>query len=203
MIHAAASHRQPINAEFGETRMAQKSVVRPVRSAVWARCWASITRPIFFGMHLPSILSEPVYDDLSRVSGLTIMRGDQSNVRRDLHAFAWNSSPRPIWHHQCENQWSAYVRLMIILVGALLFSLLVPECQGQGNKEPSKDEQPPIAGISIAQELGTLEKIGAANEILQFSQEEGTLSSNIPLNYQEANTIRNQIGQAIRNYGGH
>lgn len=203
MIHAAASHRQPINAEFGETRMAQKSVVRPVRSAVWARCWASITRPIFFDVHLPSILSEPVYDDLSRVSGLTIMRGDQSNVRRDLHAFAWNSSPRPIWHHQCENQWSAYVRLMIILMGALLFSLLVPECQGQGNKEPSKDEQPPIAGVSIAQELGTLEKIGAANEILQFSQEEGTLSSNIPLNYQEANTIRNQIGQAIRNYGGH
>lgn len=62
----------------------------------------------------------------------------------------------------------------------------------------------PLAQVSIAQKEEVLEKIGAANDsMITISREEGILKSGIPLHYQEANNIRNQIGQAIQGYGGH
>lgn len=80
-----------------------------------------------------------------------------------------------------------------------------PTANATRQDDPNKtDALPPIPGISIAQAVEILEKVGAANEgLIQLAFEEGVLRTNIPADYQTANNIRNQIGQAIRNYGGH
>jgi hypothetical protein len=75
-----------------------------------------------------------------------------------------------------------------------------------GNPQDKPDEKTiaPLPEISIAQRDEVLEKVGAANEsMITIAREEGILTSGIPQHFQEANNIRNQIGQAIRGYGGH
>lgn len=110
----------------------------------------------------------------------------------------------------------AKVRLhwLVSCIGALLswgigvqipcsFARLPPGINRPQNE--AKDQKIlPLPRISIAQKDEVLEKIGAANDsLITITREEGVLQSGIPLHYQEANNIRNQIGQAIRGYGGH
>ncbi|MBL8890544.1 MAG: hypothetical protein JNL67_11250 [Planctomycetaceae bacterium] len=74
-----------------------------------------------------------------------------------------------------------------------------------GCQDEQKDKKvAPLPQVSVAQKEDVLEKIGLANEsLIAISREDGVLQSGIPHHYQEANNIRNQIGQAVRGYGGH
>jgi len=121
---------------------------------------------------------------------------------------------KPISGHRCQ-------RSMCLLaagwVPLCLWSLLdsnagwarvawskTPSANAARQDDKKADALPPIPGVSIAQAEEVLEKVGAANdELIQLAFEEGVLRTNIPADYQTANNIRNQIGQAIRNYGGH
>lgn len=87
----------------------------------------------------------------------------------------------------------------------LLLFLQVSTGYAWGPQEEQKEKKlAPLPQVSIAQKEEVFEKIGLANEsLIAISREDGVLQSGIPLHYQEANNIRNQIGQAIRGYGGH
>jgi hypothetical protein len=88
--------------------------------------------------------------------------------------------------------------------GGVVWSKATAVAAARQDDQKKTDALPPIPGISIAQAVEILEKVGAANEgLIQLAYEEGVLRTNIPADYQTANNIRNQIGQAIRNYGGH
>jgi len=81
---------------------------------------------------------------------------------------------------------------------------LRPAIQLQQAQADGESPSQPLPNISVAQSHDVLEKIGQANDsLIKLAQADGRLQTNIPENYQEANNIRNLIGQAIRNYGGH
>ena len=93
-----------------------------------------------------------------------------------------------------------WLRVFVLVVVGTTTGLPAAMPQQEAQDQPLA----PLPNISIAQNNDVLEKIGAANvSLLTIAREDGILKSGIPLHYQEANNVRNQIGQAIRGYGGH
>ncbi|MBL8855127.1 MAG: hypothetical protein JNK57_14265 [Planctomycetaceae bacterium] len=89
------------------------------------------------------------------------------------------------------------VVVLLVLIG-------VPCRLAVSQDAQEKSSVAPLPHVSIAQAEEIFEKIGQANDsMITISREDGVLKSGIPLQYQEANNIRNQIGQAIQGYGGH
>ncbi len=98
--------------------------------------------------------------------------------------------------------WAGSARFMAVFVLLLLTSVPCRLAISQDAQE--KSSVVPLPQVSIAQVEDIFEKIGQANDsMITISREDGVLKSGIPLHYQEANNIRNQIGQAIQGYGGH
>jgi|GEM_PF-1739915 len=71
--------------------------------------------------------------------------------------------------------------------------------------EATDDSAPnPIPEVSIAKLNNVLERVGAGiPSLVKLEQDDGKLTVDIPHSYQEADQLRNSIGQAAKSYGGH
>lgn len=105
--------------------------------------------------------------------------------------------------------------LMLTLCGTLLLDRVpiasatqiqraIQRMLGGRNDEPAEKQRvKDIPDVSIAQKEEVLEKVGAAMPaMIELSFEEGKMTTNIPTEYQQADQLRDSIGQAAESWGG-